>query len=150
MATRELMPGGGQAFPARIVWGALLGATMLYYVVLTLLVSGQAGGAANRSVVETVRTILFLLAAGQSAAAWFIYRRLRAADSLPTQPPRTRDPGRAFALYVTAWACSEGIALYGLLIGLIAHEARGASVFMLWSAALLLLLRPRPEDFGDR
>ena len=126
---------------ARLVWASLLVAAALYCVVLVLLLRSGAGSP-SPTLGDPLRTILLVLAAGQTLAVWFVWRRFVALSGGRAGV----DPQRAIAMHVVCWALCEAIALYGLVIGLIAHRLE--PVFFVWSLVALLLLYPRAESFG--
>jgi len=126
---------------ARLVWASLLVAAALYCVVLVLLLR-SGPGIPSPALADPLRTILLVLAAGQTLAAWFVWNRFVG----PSGGRTAVDPQRAIAMHVVCWALCEAIALYGLVIGLIAHRLE--PVFFVWTLVALLLLHPRAENFG--
>ena len=126
---------------ARLVWASLLVAPALYSVVLVLLLRSGTG-IPSPALADPLRTILLVLAAGQTLAAWFVWNRFVG----PSGGRTAVDPQRAIAMHVVCWALCEAIALYGLVIGVIAHRLE--PVFLVWGLVALLLLRPRAENFG--
>ena len=132
---------GSPLLVARLVWASLLVAAALYCVVLVLLLRSGAGSP-SPTLGDPLRTILLVLAAGQTLAAWFVWNRFVG----PSGGRTAVDPQRAIAMHVVCWALCEAIALYGLVIGLIAHRLE--PVFFVWTLVALLLLHPRAENFG--
>ncbi len=129
---------------ARLVWASLLGGLAFYCVVLALLL--RSGGSPNPTLADPLRAILVVLAAGQTLAVWFVWRRF-VTPSGARAPADRVDPQRAIAMHVVCWTLCEAIALYGLVIGLIARRVE--PVFFVWSLVALLLLHPRAENFGS-
>src|SRR5206468_3339463 len=82
------------------------------------------------------------LAASQPLACWFVWRRFVGSAGWRAAV----DPQRAISMHVVCWALCEAIALYGLVIGLVARSVE--PVFFVWGLIALLLLRPRAENFG--
>ena len=132
---------GSPLLVARLVWASLLVAPALYSVVLVLLLRSGTG-IPSPALADPLRTILLVLAAGQTLAVWFVWRRFVALSGGRAGV----DPQRAIAMHVVCWALCEAIALYGLVIGLIAHRLE--PVFFVWTLVALLLLHPRAENFG--
>ena len=132
---------GSPLLVARLVWASLLVAAALYCVVLVLLLRSGAGSP-NPTLGDPLRTILLVLAAAQTLAVWFVWNRFVG----PSGGRTAVDPQRVIAMHVVCWALCEAIALYGLVIGLIAHRLE--PVFFVWSLVALLLLYPRAESFG--
>ena len=132
---------GSPLLVARLVWASLLVAAALYCVVLVLLLRSGAGSP-SPTLGDPLRTILLVLAAAQTLAVWFVWRRFVGSSG----GRAAVDPQRAIAMHVVCWALCEAIALYGLVIGLIARSVE--PVFFVWGLVALLLLRPRAENFG--
>ncbi len=135
---------GSPLLVARLVWASLLVAPALYCVVLVLVLR-SGPGSPSPALGDALRTILLVLAAGQTLAVWFVWRRF-VAPSGERAPADRVDAQRAITMHVVCWALSEAIALYGLVIGLIARSVE--PVFFVWGLVALLLLRPRAENFG--
>ena len=129
---------------ARLVWASLLVAPALYGVVLVLVLR-SGSGSPNPALADPLRTILLVLAAGQTLAVWFVWRRF-VTPSGARAPADRVDPQRAITMHVICWTLCEAIALYGLVIGVMAHRLE--PVFFVWGLVALLLLRPRAENFG--
>ena len=132
---------GSPLLVARLVWASLLVAAALYCVVLVLLLRSGAGSP-SPTLGDPLRTILLVLAAAQTLAVWFVWNRFVG----PSGGRTAVDPQRVIAMHVVCWALCEAIALYGLVIGLIAHRLE--PVFFVWGFVALLLLHPRAENFG--
>jgi F0F1-type ATP synthase membrane subunit c/vacuolar-type H+-ATPase subunit K len=132
---------------ARIVWAALLASVALYVVVLVVLASTEAERGAPE-LVALLRTPLLGMAGLQTAIVGYLRHRFLAPASTgqAVMPPET-DPGRILSLHVFCWGLGEAIAVFGLVIGLIGREVGATAVFFLWSAALLILLRPQAAYF---
>ena len=129
---------------ARLVWASLLGGLAFYCVVLSLLLR-SGSGSPNPALADPLRTILLVLAVGQTLAVWFVWNRV-VAPSGARDPANRVDPQRAITMHVVCWTLCEAIALYGLVIGIIAHRLE--PVFFVWGFVALLLLHPRAENFG--
>src|SRR5262249_22929472 len=112
---------------ARLVWAALLGALGLYCIVLVLLLRGP--GSPNLALAGPLRTVLLVLAAGQTLATWCVWGRSVAPSGGRAAAARG-DPQRAIAIHVVCWALCEAIALYGLVIGLVARRVE--PIFFVW------------------
>src|SRR5213080_246807 len=136
MSTRAT---GSPLLVARLVWASLLVAPGLYCVVLVLLLRSGAGSP-SPALGDPLRTILLVLAAAQTLAVWIVWSRFVGSSG-----GRALDPQRAIAMHVVCWALCEAIALYGLVIGLIARRVE--PVFFVWGLVALLLLHPRAENF---
>ena len=129
---------------ARIIWGALLTAVVIYYGVLGVLLS-TSGRQGTPEMVSTLRPVLVVLAVAQTLVIWFVWRRTGPTERV--RYPTTPDAPQVLGSYVICWALGEAIALYGFVLGLLGRDEPGAVPFFLWAAALLLLLRPRPHHF---
>src|SRR3989475_11708019 len=135
---------GSPLLVARLVGASLRGGLAFYWVVLALLL--RSGGSPNPTLAGPLRAILVVLAAGQTLAVWFVWRRF-VTPSGARAPADRVDPQRAIAMHVVCWTLCEAIALYGLVIGLIARRLEPG--FFVWSLVALLLLHPRAENFGS-
>jgi Na+-driven multidrug efflux pump len=126
-----------RALVARVVWAALLVAVVMYYVVLTQVLRA-APGDADVPLASQLRTMLLGLAAVQTVAVWIAWSRL-------ATPPEDKGGGvqRAFTVHIVCWALAEAIALYGLVLGLVARRVE--PLFFVWGFVMLVLLRPRAE-----
>jgi hypothetical protein len=115
---------------ARIVWGAMLAAVASYAVVLAVVAPAGTAPAGVAHVGLLRRTFV---AAGlvQSAVAWLVHRRVT-----PRAP-------RGFALLLVSWTLGESIAVYGLVLGLVARNVSEGVAFFVWAAVVLFLTRPR-------
>jgi len=128
---------------ARLVWGSLLVAPALYCGVLVLLLRSGAGSP-NPALADPLRTILLVLAVGQTLAVWFVWNRV-VVRSGARDPADRVDPQRAITMHVICWTLCEAIALYGLVIGFVAHRLE--PLFFVWGLVALLLLHPRSASF---
>jgi hypothetical protein len=135
---------GSPLLVARLVWASLLVAPALYCVVLVLVLR-SGPGSPSPALGDPLRTILLVLAAAQTLAVWFVWLRF-VSPSGARAPGDRVDPQRAIAMHVVCWTLSEAIALYGLVIGVVAHRLE--PVFFVWGLVALLLLHPRAENFG--
>src|ERR687887_1325886 len=92
---------GSPLLVARMVWASLLVAPGLYCVVLVLLLR-SAPESGNPAIGDPLRTILLVLAAGQTIAVWFVWSRFVASSGGRTAADRV-DPQRAIAMHVVCW-----------------------------------------------
>ncbi len=128
----------GRLFTARLVWGALLNGVVLYGVVLWFLAPGTAAAPGGRGS-GPLAVVLRLMAVAAGVSAWVIFRRSFPASRGPQALPR----------YVMVWALCESVGLYGLVLGLLTRDIPAAAPFLLGSAGLLLVFRPRSEQLVD-
>jgi len=120
-----------------MVWGALLSSQVIYVGV------SVAGLGAREEPLELLLfpIILGFLAAGTALGAHFCWRRAVGAH-LAVHEARP-EPASAFAGYILAWALDESIAIYGLVLALLAFQAEIWACFSAASLALFLIHRPR-------
>ena len=138
---------------ARIIWGACLGTLVGYYGILVFLVPRELVGL-KPDLAEQFAHILLPVAGGATIFAWFVYRRLAESANAalvegvqtPRIKPRTEHP--ALIAYVTCWALGDGIAILGLVAGVLGGPMRTATLFFVWALALLLLTRPQAVHFS--
>ena len=134
---------GSPLLVARLVWASLLVAPALYCGVLVLLLRSGAGSP-NPALADPLRTILLVLAVGQTLAVWFVWNRV-VVRSGARDPADRVDPQRAITMHVICWTLCEAIALYGLVIGFVARRLE--PLFFVWGLVALLLLHPRSASF---
>jgi hypothetical protein len=120
------------ALTARLVWGSLLVGVVLYYALLVQLVPASEGGPGR--LLPTVEATFLAVAAALTLVVWALHPRSLDASA---------DPRAALVRYVLCWALGESIAVFGLVSGFVARDAAAGTGLMLWSLALLVLLRPR-------
>ena len=117
---------------ARIVWLGLVVAVAAYFVVL-LVVAAREGS----PVIDTRILGRVLLGIATMQALAIVVLRRRWLVPVPAD-------GAAIP-YVLCWALAEAIAVYGLVLGVLAHDVSPARPFFVASVGLLLWLRPRAE-----
>jgi hypothetical protein len=117
-----------------ILWSALFVAVGLYLVTLVVIVPGGT----PESPFAGVRNALLAVAALETLAVWHLHGRWFRSPGAPTA---LSVPSR----YVVCWALAEAIALQAFVVGFLARDVSSAVPFFVWSAALLVALRPRPE-----
>jgi hypothetical protein len=122
---------------AQLVWAALLAALAGYLVTLALLLRTPA--TATTPDVAALRMMLYALVVPCVGLIFFFRRQL-----LDVARPRHRP---ALATYVLCWALAESVALYGLVLGILARGFGEAEPFFIVAGGLLLWLRPRAEQF---
>jgi F0F1-type ATP synthase membrane subunit c/vacuolar-type H+-ATPase subunit K len=122
---------------AQLVWAALLVALAGYLAALAALVRTPA--TATTPDVAALRMMLYALAVPCVGAIFFFRRQL-----LDAARPRHRP---VLTTYVLCWALAESVALYGLVLGILARSFGDAGPFFVLAGALLLWLRPRPDQF---
>jgi len=117
---------------ARIIWLGLVVAVAAYFVVL-LVVAAREGS----PVIDTriLGWVLLGIATMQALAIVVLRRRSLAPDSAAD----------ATTQHVLCWTLAEAIAVYGLVLGVLAHDVSPARPFFVASVGLLLWLRPRAE-----
>ena len=123
----------------QIVWWTLLASQAVYVAVI---VSGVGRVRGEPLDLPALPIVLAAMAAASGLAANFFWRRASGAGRpLHSAPP---DAQAAFTNTMVAWVLDESIAVYGLVLGLLAFSAAGWAPFSLAALVLLLLHRPRP------
>jgi hypothetical protein len=133
---------------ARIIWGACLGAIIGYYAILVFLIPRELAGV-NPAVAGQLGRVLLPVAGAATIFAWFVHRRLAESvhaalaggDVTPRAAQVTLVP------YVICWALGDGIAVLGLVAGVLGSAITTASVFFVWAAGVLVVTRPQPVHF---
>ncbi len=137
---------------ARIIWGACLGTLVGYYGILVVLVPRELAGL-NPDLAGQFARILLPVAGGATIFAWFVYRRLAESanaalvDAGQSSDVRTRTEQPALIAYVTCWALGDGIAILGLVAGVLGGPMSTATLFFGWALVVLLLTRPQAVHF---
>lgn len=157
------------ARPARIIWGAFMGATLVY-VAMAWVVS------MSRTAPPTLPAFLPLLLALLALAALaggICCRRFLFTDAqllrAPAEPPAAGLSGvavpaaatprerRLFAVlahaqtrYVITWACFESVAVFGLVAVIAGQPAATAVAFAAAALAAIALSRPRLVEHVER
>lgn len=139
---------------ARIIWGACLGAVVGYYAILVFLIPRELAGFTPELATQLGR-ILLPVAGAATIFAWFVYRNLAesvnaalADDASGTTPDITpRIEQSALIAYVTCWALGDGIAVLGLVAGVLGGTMSTASFLFMWALALLCFTRPQAMHF---
>lgn len=121
----------------RILWIALLGAQAAY---LGVILSGARVGDAPLDLPAFPIALAFV-AAATAAGAHACWRRAHGAGRPAHERP---PPARAFVLYVLAWVLDESIAIYGLVLGLLAFPPAVWGPFSAAALGLTLAHRPVP------
>jgi hypothetical protein len=127
---------------ARLTWFAMLVATGVYFMALTVIVGSAPQAAPD---VTTLRYVL-MAAAGVDIGAIYVFRRRLPLDALAGKPVPA--PAEVFGSYVVCWALSESVGLFGLVLGIVGRSVAEAQPFLVVAAALLIWQRPRPAHFG--
>jgi hypothetical protein len=145
------MPGTGHANPllvARAIWASLLAAVGAY-VGVVLVVPGAGSPGAEPVLAALMLPMLLAVAWVLTGVVWFVHLRFLAPapGRRPAAPAGGVDPERTFLLLVLCWGLGEAIGVFGLVLGILGRELETALVFFAWSAALLLVVRPRPAHF---
>ena len=128
---------------ARVVWAALVVSLALYLVVLASVVGTPAPG--EPAPPSGLRHLFMLLALGNIGGVWVLRQRLPLVEPPPSA---VSDPRTVLGIYVACWALSEAVALYGLVVGVVARSFGEAQPFFIVGTGLLLWQRPRARHFG--
>lgn len=121
----------------QILWLALLVSQVAYAAII---LSGVARVRTEPPEVPILPLVLGASAVGVGLLAHYFWRRATGSGrSLASPPP----PGAAFTHYLLAWVLDESLALYGLVLSLLAFPAAAWAPFNLAAFVLMLLHRPR-------
>ena len=117
------------------LWGAFVLGVAIYPSALTMIVH-QWRPPYDADLLARLQLDCMLAAGVQTLVAFALFRRAEAANGT--------DAGdqRALWSYALAWALSEAIGLYGLIVGLWRAEAEVSTLFFTWAISLVLLFRP--------
>jgi hypothetical protein len=121
-----------------IFWLTLLAAQVLYVLVL---LSGAATVREEPLDLPALPIALAVVAVTTAIGSHVCWRRASGAGRpIHSGPP---EPATSFTFYILAWVLDEGIAIYGLVLGLLAFSPSVWGPFSL--AALVLMLVHRPS-----
>ena len=121
----------------RILWLTLF-ASQLVYVALAL--SGAVQVRTEPLNLPVFPIALAIVAAVTAAASHFSWRRASGAGD-PVHTPRPH-PSASFTFYILAWVLDESIAIYGLVLALLAFSVGAWAPFSLTAFVLIILHRP--------
>jgi len=136
-------PGGpaGAAPTVPLLWGALLASQLVY---LAILVSGALPARERPLDLAALPVALGGAAAGAALAAHLLFRRGTGAGRAVHEAPP--EEGAALTWLLLAWVLDEGVALAGLVLGLLGFS--GAIWGPFSAAGLVLMLLHRPPRRG--
>ena len=126
-----------------IVWGAFLAALVAYALVLVVMTANRAPG----PLPQAGAALMLLLAVGSSVAVVVVRRRMLSLVSGAPPPGRLSagDLRSVYSLSIVSFTLSQTVGVLGLVIGFITGRVVDALPFFVWGAALLALVRPRPD-----
>ncbi len=122
----------------RIIWGAFLVATVLYWVVLTLVTQGRTPTAGGADLLHTMLAVFSLFGV---VGTVFIRQKFLGSQDVP--------PAGRMTYYIMAWGFAESAALMGLVRGLVTSAVSGFETFWIVTVVLLLWCRPQPQHFAS-
>ena len=121
-----------------VFWLTLLAAQVLYVLVI---LSGAARTREEPLDLPALPIALAVVALATAIGAHVCWRRASGTGRpIHSSPP---EPATSFTFYILAWVLDESIALYGLVLGLLALSPSVWGPFSL--AALVLMLVHRPS-----
>jgi F0F1-type ATP synthase membrane subunit c/vacuolar-type H+-ATPase subunit K len=121
----------------RILWLTLLASQVVYVVVL---LSGAARTRDEALDLPVFPVALAVVALPTAIGSHFSWRRATGAGRpIHLAAP---DPATAFTFYILAWVLDESIAIYGLVLGVLAFSAGVWGSFSMAAFALMLVHRP--------
>jgi len=117
------------------LWGAFVLGVAIYPSALAVIVH-QWRPPYDSDLLARLQLDCMLAAVAQTLAAFAFFRRAEATEAV--------DDGdqRALWAYAVAWALSEAIGLYGLVVGLWRAQPEVSTLFFTWAISLVLLFRP--------
>jgi hypothetical protein len=122
---------------SRVLWSTLLASQLVY---LALILSGVARVREQPLELPALPIAFGVVAGATGIAAHPLWRRASGAGrALPADPP---EAAAAFTFFLLAWVLDESIAVYGLLLALLAFSPVSWSPFSAAALALMLVHRP--------
>jgi hypothetical protein len=146
-------PDPAQAFRViRIIHLAFCGSVLIYGLLVYLMLAygtiPEGGFAPDFSNFELFRPILWLIAAGEVVAVWVLRARLLSPEAI-RRNVRGSVGQYLNSRHIILFATALSVAIYGLLLFLVAALVQDFLVLAGLSLFLLLALRPRAEQYRD-
>jgi F0F1-type ATP synthase membrane subunit c/vacuolar-type H+-ATPase subunit K len=121
----------------QILWLTLLASQVVYVVVI---LSGAARTRDEPLDLPVFPLALAVVSVATAIGSHFSWRRATGAGRpIHAAAP---DPGTRFTFYILAWVLDESIAIYGLVLGLLAFSVAAWGPFSLAAFTLMLVHRP--------
>lgn len=121
----------------KILWLTLLASQVVY---LAVILSGVGTTRDEPLDLQALPIALAVVAIATAVGAHLCWRRASGAGRpIHTTPP---DPAASFTFYILAWVLDESIAIYGLVLGLLAFSPEVWGPFSVAALALMLVHRP--------
>lgn len=130
------------------IWGAMLGAVVLYVVVAMVFVGQLAGE--SPGITGLVRQVFILIGSGLLVAAYLLRGKMAGIPTGYSPAQAATSTERAVARYNTAvllsLALAEAVAILGLVLFLIGRSLTDIYLFVGLSAVGMFYFRPRFEE----
>jgi hypothetical protein len=121
----------------KILWLALIAAQVMY---LAVILSGVGVTQDEPLDLQALPIALAVVAVATAMGSHLCWRRASGAGRpIHTTPA---GPAASFTFYILAWVLDESIAIYGLILGLLAFSPEVWSPFSVAAFALILFHRP--------
>jgi hypothetical protein len=117
------------------VWAAFAVGVAIYPTALTVIVH-QWRPPYDSDLLARLQVNCMVAASVQTLGAFWFFQRGGGPEG------HGQSEQRSVWCYAVAWAMSEAIGIYGLVIGLWRGEPEVSTLFFTWAIALILILRP--------
>jgi F0F1-type ATP synthase membrane subunit c/vacuolar-type H+-ATPase subunit K len=138
--------------PLLIIWFAML-MSLAVYVFIGLQVAGSLGIALDSETRGTLKAVLYLLAFVTLIATRYVRRFLLSArvGGVPVvqndaSPVRPTPIGKYAVAMIVAWAMSESIGIYGLVLFFLGKNPMDLYLLISVAAAAIFTYRPRKDE----
>jgi hypothetical protein len=132
----------------KVIWLAML-VSLAIYLFVGLKVAGNIQISLNEDTFAVVKYVFYGLAFVTLIITKFIWKIVLSVGVQPgpeTQIYRTLVLQRYVIAMIIAWALSEGIGIYGLVLFSLGKNTTDLYLFILISAAAMLMYRPRKDE----
>lgn len=122
---------------AKILWLALIASQAVYLAVILIGVASVRDEPLDLAALPIALAVVAVATAVGSHLCW--RRASGAGQPIHTTSP---DPAASYTFYIFAWALDESVAIYGLVLALLAFSPEVWSPFSVAAFALMLVHRP--------
>ncbi len=135
-----------------VIWFAMLG-SLAIYLFIGLRLAANLEVSLNRDTVVIPKSALYVMAFITLVLSRYIRKRILSAKGghiettqKYTSPMRHPALQKYASAMIVAWAMSESIGIYGLILFLLGKNATDLYLLILISAAAICMYRPKKED----
>jgi hypothetical protein len=138
--------------PLNIIWGAML-ISLFIYLFVGLFIMDNLHTATEKNAIDTLRNVLFAVSFGTLIATRSIRKLIlygKGGRKVLNAGQPSYQSGQALSKYTTAMivslAMTESIGTYGLVLFILGKNQMDLYLFVLVSAATMLIYRPKRDE----